>query len=82
MDPKLIVTTILVIVLDLTIILTVMFQTTKSEGLSGIIGGKSTSAFRKGGWDDLLEKVTKYGAVGWGVVVAVHAFFWYQLHAS
>jgi len=58
-----------------------MFQTTKSEGLSGIIGGKSTSAFRKGGWDDLLEKLTKYSAIGWGVVMAVHAFLWYRLYS-
>lgn len=73
------ITTILVILLDLVIILAVMFQTTKAEGLSGVIGGKATSTFRKGGWDDMLEKVTKYGAVSWGVIVAIHAYLWYRL---
>ncbi len=81
MNPGLAITTVLVVLLDLVIILAVMFQTTKSEGLSGVIGGKSTSAFRKGGWDDILEKVTKYGAVSWGVIVAIHAYLWYRLMA-
>jgi protein translocase SecG subunit len=72
--------TALVLVLDLVIIVAVAMQTTKSEGLSGVIGGKSSSTFRKGGLDDLLEKVTKYSAIGWAVLVAVHAYLWYRLH--
>jgi protein translocase SecG subunit len=44
----------------------VMSQTTKSEGLSGTIGGKSQSSFRgKPGLDDKLNMLTKYSAVGW-----------------
>jgi protein translocase SecG subunit len=53
----------------------VMSQTTKSEGLSGTIGGKSQSSFRgKPGMDDKLNLLTKYAAVGWmltSVLVAI-----------
>ncbi|MFQ6096569.1 MAG: preprotein translocase subunit SecG [Armatimonadota bacterium] len=72
--------TVAVLILDVVIIVAVALQTTKSEGLSGVIGGKSSSAFRKGGMDDLLEKVTKYSAIGWAVLVAVHAYLWYRLY--
>jgi preprotein translocase subunit SecG len=44
----------------------VMSQTTKSEGLTGTIGGKAQSSFRgKPGMDDKLNLWTKYAAVGW-----------------
>lgn len=46
----------------------VMSQTTKSEGLTGTIGGKAQSTFRgKPGLDDKLNLWTKYAAVGWMV---------------
>ena len=46
------------------LIVLVMSQTTKSEGLSGTIGGKMTSSFRgKPGMDDKLADMTKYSAI-------------------
>lgn len=42
----------------------VMSQTTKSEGLTGTIGGKMTSAFRgKPGIDEKLANLTKWSAI-------------------
>jgi len=70
----------LVVILDIVIIVTVAMQTTKHEGLGGVIGGASSSKFRKGGWDDLLERVTKYGAIFWGIVAAAHAWLWYRFY--
>jgi preprotein translocase subunit SecG len=53
----------------------VMSQTTKSEGLSGTIGGKSQSSFRgKPGMDDKLNLLTKYAAVGWMVTSVLVAY--------
>lgn len=53
----------------------VMSQTTKSEGLSGTIGGKSQSSFRgKPGMDDKLNLLTKYAAVGWMLTSILVAF--------
>jgi preprotein translocase subunit SecG len=60
------------------IILAVMFQTTKSEGLTGTIGGKSESTFKRGGLDDLLERITTYGAVFFFVLSAVVAWLYYR----
>ncbi len=60
------------------IILAVMFQTTKSEGLSGTIGGKAESAFKKGGLDDLLETITTYGAIFFFVLSAISAWIYYH----
>ena len=52
----------------------VMSQTTKSEGLSGTIGGKAQSAFRgKPGLDDKLNLWTRYAAVGWMVTAIIVA---------
>ena len=42
----------------------VMSQTTKSEGLTGTIGGKASSTFRgKPGIDDKLSALTRWCAV-------------------
>lgn len=42
----------------------VMSQTTKSEGLTGTIGGKMSSSFRgKPGLDDKLADITKWSAI-------------------
>jgi preprotein translocase subunit SecG len=57
----------------------VMSQTTKSEGLSGTIGGKAQSSFRgKPGLDDKLNLLTKYAAVGWMVSSILVAYFYMQ----
>lgn len=54
------------ILTSIVLIAVVMSQTTKSEGLSGTIGGKAQSAFRgKPGLEDKLNLYTKYAAVGW-----------------
>ncbi len=50
----------------------VMSQATKSEGLSGTIGGKSESAFQgKPGFEDRLDEITKYAAITFLVVSAI-----------
>jgi len=52
----------------------VMSQTTKSEGLTGTIGGKAQSAFRgKPGLDDKLNLWTRYAAVGWMITAIMVA---------
>lgn len=53
----------------------IMSQATKSEGLSGTIGGKAQSAFRgKPGVDEKLSQWTKYSAITFMVLSAVVAF--------
>lgn len=48
----------------LVLIFLVISQTTKSEGLTGTIGGKASSTFRgKPGMDDKLAQITTYSAV-------------------
>ena len=65
------------IITSLFLIGVVMSQTTKSEGLTGTIGGKAQSTFRgKPGLDDKLNLLTKYAAVGWMVTSALVAYFW------
>lgn len=52
----------------------VMSQATKSEGLSGTIGGKSESAFRgKPGAEDRWQEFTKWSAIAFMVVSIVLA---------
>lgn len=50
----------------------VMSQTTKSEGLTGTIGGKAESAFRgKPGAEDRLKSITKIAAIAFLVSSAI-----------
>jgi len=59
----------------------VMSQTTKSEGLTGTIGGKAQSTFRgKPGIDDKLNLWTKYAAVGWMVSSLLVAYVYISVH--
>jgi protein translocase SecG subunit len=52
----------------------VMSQATKSEGLSGTIGGKSESAFRgKPGAEDKWQEYTKWSAISFIVISLVLA---------
>ena len=54
------------------LIVLVMSQTTKSEGLSGTIGGKTSSSFRgKPGIDDKLSDLTKWCAIAFMVASAL-----------
>ena len=60
---------------SIALIAIVMSQTTKSEGLSGTIGGKAQSAFRgKPGFEDKLNLITKYAAVGWMLTAVLVAW--------
>ena len=63
------------IVSALALIAIVMSQATKSEGLSGTIGGKSESAFQgKPGFDDKLGEITKWSAITFMVMSALVAY--------
>lgn len=58
----------------------VMSQTTKSEGLTGTIGGKMSSSFRgKPGADEKLSLFTKVSAIAFmvltGLVYYIHVKF-------
>jgi len=54
------------------LIVLVMSQTTKSEGLTGTIGGKASSSFRgKPGIDDKLASLTKWCAIAFMVASAL-----------
>ncbi len=54
----------------------VMSQATKSEGLTGTIGGKAESAFQgKPGLEDRLAEITKWSAISFMVVSAIVAYF-------
>ena len=53
----------------------IMSQATKSEGLSGMIGGKSESAFQgKPGFEERLAEITKWAAITFMVVSALRAY--------
>ena len=53
----------------------IMSQATKSEGLSGTIGGKAESAFQgKPGFEDRLSEITKWAAISFMVVSAIVAY--------
>lgn len=66
---------ILQMVSAVALIAIVMSQATKSEGLSGTIGGKSESAFQgKPGFEDKLAEITKWAAITFMVMSAIMAF--------
>jgi len=53
----------------------IMSQTTKSEGLSGTIGGKATSTFRgKPGSEERLAAVTRWAAIIFLATSAIVAY--------
>lgn len=59
----------------LALIAIVMSQATKSEGLSGTIGGKTESAFQgKPGLDERLGEITKWAAVFFMVTSAIVSY--------
>lgn len=63
---------VLQLVSALALIGIVMSQATKSEGLSGTIGGKSESAFQgKPGLEDKLAEITKWAAIFFMVTSAI-----------
>ncbi|MCX8052549.1 MAG: preprotein translocase subunit SecG [Armatimonadetes bacterium] len=53
----------------------VMSQATKSEGLTGTIGGKAESAFQgKPGLEERLSEITKWSAITFMVMSAIVAY--------
>lgn len=63
---------VLQIISALALIGIVMSQSTKSEGLSGTIGGKAESAFQgKPGIEERLGEITKWAAIFFMVTSAI-----------
>ena len=53
-------------------VIVILMQTTKSEGLSGTIGGKATTTFRgKPGTEEKLSQYTKWTAITFMVTSAL-----------
>ena len=52
----------------------VMSQASKSEGLSGTIGGKSESVFAKPGIEERLDEITKWAAITFMFVSALVSY--------
>ena len=68
--------TVVQLISSVALIALVMSQTTKSEGLSGTIGGKMASSFRgKPGFDDKMSYWTKLAAILFGVCSMVVYIF-------
>lgn len=67
--------TVVQIISALALIAIVMSQATKSEGLSGTIGGKSESAFQgKPGFEERLGEITKWAAIFFMVASAIVSY--------
>ena len=65
--------------LSVAMILCIVFQTTKSEGLSGIIGGATSSSLGgKSSTDRMLEGLTRYIAVGWFICTAITTWLYFH----
>ena len=61
--------------LSVLLIAIVAFQTTKSEGLTGSIGGQVSSSFKgKPGMDEQIRTYTIYVSVAWFVISVVTAY--------
>lgn len=65
---------VLQIISALVLIIITMSQSTKNEGLSGSIGGKTESAFSKPGFEEKLGFITKVCAISFMVVSALVAY--------
>ncbi len=66
---------VLQVLLSIALIFIVMAQTTKSEGLSGTIGGQVTSSFKgKPGMDEQIRKYTIYVSFTWFLVTVLTAW--------
>ena len=66
---------ILQLVSALALIFIIMSQASKSEGLSGTLGGKTESAFQgKPGLEEKLDEITKWAAVVFMVVSIIVAY--------
>ena len=61
------------------LIVSVLFQKSKSEGFAALGGGEGTR-YKKGSWDDLLERATKYAAIVWSIASVLLAIVYYHTH--
>ena len=74
MDALTLVITILQLLCGLAIVVVVLFQSGKSAGLSGAIGGVADSFLARNKaktWDAKLAKLTKWVAIGFVVITFV-----------
>ena len=74
MDALTLVITILQLLCGLAIIVVVLFQSGKSAGLSGSIGGMADSYWGRNksrSMEGKLEKLTKYAAILWLILALV-----------
>jgi protein translocase SecG subunit len=54
------------VLVSIGLIIAVVSQTTKHEGLGGTIGGRSSASFRgRPGLEENIQKLTMYLAIGW-----------------
>ena len=82
MDVIQIILTVFQLLSALALIILVMSQTTKSEGLTGTIGGKMSSSFRgKPGADEKLSLFTKYSAISFMVLTALVSYVHLRMKA-
>jgi preprotein translocase subunit SecG len=67
-------------ILSAILIASILFQTTKSEGLSGTIGGKASATIRGASTatDAFLEKATTFVAVAWFIGCLITARLYYH----
>ena len=74
MDALTLVITILQLLCGLAIIVVVLFQSGKSAGLSGAIGGVADSFLARNKaktWDAKLAKITKWVAIGFMILTFI-----------
>lgn len=62
------------IISALALVAIVMSQASKSEGLSGTIGGKSESVFGRPGIEERLDEITKWAAITFMFVSAMVSY--------
>ena len=76
MKVLLVLFTILEFAVALGLIAIVAAQTTKSEGLTGTLGGKSSVSFHgRAGMEEQMQQWTTYLAVAFMVISAILAYF-------
>ncbi len=61
------------------LVVAVLLQTTKNEGLSGAIGGAAKPIFKgKKGFEEVLQEYTNYLAIGFAVLSLIMSFFLFK----
>lgn len=66
---------VLQVLAAIVLVVIVMSQTTKHEGLGGAIGGKAQSSFRgRAGLEQQLQRLTMYAAIAFFVISLMVAY--------